>query len=85
MISVIVYVVADYQFYDCDSSQSCFRCLNASVTIPYEAVCDYVMDCPDLSDEMLCSSRDYLHNFIKNESKRKLLYVFIIVLLSVMC
>ena len=35
----------------------CFTCLDRSMVIPRQKVCDEVIDCSDLSDECLCESR----------------------------
>lgn len=36
----------------------CFRCIDNSMTIADKQVCDGTVDCPDLSDECLCGTRD---------------------------
>ena len=38
------------------NSSKCTRCVFSNLTISQKQVCDGIIDCPDLSDECLCSS-----------------------------
>nr|XP_039249024.1 uncharacterized protein LOC120326749 isoform X1 [Styela clava] len=52
---------------DAFSNDKCFRCLDKSLVIPNNRVCDGIMDCKDLSDECLCK-----HEQKRSEETKKL-------------